>query len=589
VHPSQLAAAAAPAGGAALDQVLIPSLGAAVVVAALVAVGARRRSGRSYAWLDRAEALASARSGGLPGWAALPLALGGLSLLAAVFGLQWDVALHADRGRDTGPLANPSHYFILLGLLGAFAAGWLAVVLPQARPGPAAVRISADWHAPAGGLAMMATSGFALAGFPLDDVWHRLFGQDVTLWGPTHLMMLAGAALTLVGMGVLLVEGARAAGTAPRRPDLVLLCGGLLLGLSIFQDEFDHGIPQFRLLFHPLLIAAAAGAALVAARLLAGRGGALGAVVLFLLARAALALLVGPVLGETAARFPLYVAEALLVEGAALAVGTARAGRFAVVAGVLAGTLGVAAELAWSHAWMPLAWPAHLLPGAVAVGAVGGVGGAVLGAFLAGALRLRRDEARVLPAAVAALAVAGAGLALLPTSVPDVRAAVDLRPAGPGRVHATVRVDPPGALEGADWLRTVAWQGGGVEGAPLRRTGPGRYATTEPLPVGGSWKTAIRFHRGRELAILPVFLPADPAIAGADEVPALPRFIRAFVADRDVLQRERRDGIPPALWTAAVAAVLALIAALVAGLGAALARLARLGDGVPGRAPGAVV
>ena len=34
---------------------------------------------------------------------------------------------------------------------------------------------------------------YALMGFPLDDIWHRIFGQDVTLWGPTHLMMIGGA------------------------------------------------------------------------------------------------------------------------------------------------------------------------------------------------------------------------------------------------------------------------------------------------------------------------------------------------------------------------------------------------------------
>ena len=37
---------------------------------------------------------------------------------------------------------------------------------------------------------------YALIGFPLDDIWHRIFGQDVTLWGPTHLMMIGGAGLS---------------------------------------------------------------------------------------------------------------------------------------------------------------------------------------------------------------------------------------------------------------------------------------------------------------------------------------------------------------------------------------------------------
>ena len=237
------AATAAPAGGSPLEQVVIATAGATVVIAVLLAVGMRRRSGRSFAWLDLAERLASQGAGGIPGWAALPVALGAGSLVAAIFGLQWDVSLHADKGRDAGPLANPSHYFILLGLLGIFAAGWLAVVLPREKPGPAAVRIGQDWHAPVGGLAMMGTSGFALMGFPLDDLWHRLFGQDVTLWGPTHLIMLTGAAFTLVGMGILLVEGdrARRAAAVPGRPwrwplaaqrtKLILLCGGLLVGI----------------------------------------------------------------------------------------------------------------------------------------------------------------------------------------------------------------------------------------------------------------------------------------------------------------------------------------------------------------------
>ena len=44
-----------------------------------------------------------------------------------------------------------------------------------------------------GGVLICACGAFALLGFPLDDLWHRLFGQDVTLWGPTHLMLIGGA------------------------------------------------------------------------------------------------------------------------------------------------------------------------------------------------------------------------------------------------------------------------------------------------------------------------------------------------------------------------------------------------------------
>ena len=46
---------------------------------------------------------------------------------------------------------------------------------------------------------ILVCSGIALAGFPLDDVWHRIFGQDVTLWGPTHLLLFGGASLSTLG------------------------------------------------------------------------------------------------------------------------------------------------------------------------------------------------------------------------------------------------------------------------------------------------------------------------------------------------------------------------------------------------------
>src|SRR3712207_8752044 len=124
------------------------------------------------------------------------------SLITAVFGMYWDIALPIAVGRDEGPLANPAHYFILAGLFGIFTAGFVAMVLPKEKPSAASIRLGKDWHAPLGGVLICACGAFSLTGFPLDDVWHRIFGQDVTLWGPTHLMLIGGAAMTLVGIAV---------------------------------------------------------------------------------------------------------------------------------------------------------------------------------------------------------------------------------------------------------------------------------------------------------------------------------------------------------------------------------------------------
>ena len=453
---------------------------------------------------------------------------------------------------------------------------------------------------------MMACASFAALGFPLDDLWHRLFGQDVTLWGPTHMMMLTGAALTLVGILVLMAEGRRARGeeSAPAaggrpwyapawlvatRTRLILAAGGLLVGLSIYQGEFDFGVPQYRMLFHPALIALAAAGALVAARLMAGKGAAFGAALFFIVLRGGLTLLVHDGLGRSVSHFPLYLAEAALVEGLALWLGTRRPMRLALASGAAVGTVGVLAEWGWSHAWMPLAWPSSLLPGAVLVAVPVAMAAGALGAVLAEAVGPGRAPAaapagrRRTLAAVAAVAVVAVALgALLPTTVPSgARATASLArvdgPNGPS-VQGLIRVSPRDTAAGANWFSEFAWQGHRqIVSAPLREVAPGTYLMPEPLPAHGSWKSVIRLQKGDELASVPVYLPADRAIPVGGVAAGL-HFDRPFQADHHILQRERRTDVPAWLFTAATVAVMATILVLILLLGWALRRLGPGGE-----------
>src|SRR3954453_20343940 len=364
-----LAATPPPAGGAEIAQIAIATVAATLATGALLFLGFGHRNGRTQVLQRLADH--SEEASGFPGWVAFPSAVATASLLTAVFGMYWDISIHIDQGRDPGPLANPAHYFILLGLFGIFSAGFFAMVLPKERPSTVAVRIGRDWWAPLGGVLTCACGAFSLIGFPLDDVWHRLFGQDVTLWGPTHLMLIGGAAMTLVGIAVLSVEGMRANAAAEvpvrelvhtRLARAIALTGGLMLGLSTFQAEFDFGVPQFQLIFQPMLLMIAAGVGLVLARTYAGPGAALGAAGFFILLRGILALLVGPVLGQTTPHFPLYLVEAVVVEAVALFVTTKRPFAFGLASGVGIGTVGLAAEWAWSHIWMTLAGAGGAFP-----------------------------------------------------------------------------------------------------------------------------------------------------------------------------------------------------------------------------------
>jgi hypothetical protein len=593
-------AASEPAGGAALDQVFIATGGAAVATGLLLWLILRHRA-RGDTPLGRMAAI-SERVSGLPGWAALPSGVAAVSLLTALLGMYWDIALHIDQGRDAGPLANPAHYLILAGLFGVFSAGVLAIALPaRERPGPAAVRLG-TFEAPVGGILIASAGAFALIGFPLDDVWHRLFGQDVTLWGPTHLMLIGGAGMTLIGQAVLLAEGMRArreSGYARVRgmdeslisPATVTmlrrvgLMGGLLIGLSTFQAEFDFGVPQFRLVFQPLLIAVAAGTALVAARVWIGAGGALAAAVFFLVARGIVSFLVGPVLGETTPALPLYLGSALLVEGVALLLDPRRrALAFGAGAGLLVGTAGFWSEWAWSHAVMPLPWTADILPEGLVLSTVGAVAGGLTGALIGAALRGELPRPSVARTAfVASVVAVGACVGYgLNTHVPaGARATVSLaqtRPAPNREVRATVRVAPASLADGAAWVQITAWQGGGLVVDRLQKVGPGEYRSTKPIPVHGDWKTLLRLHDGTTLAAAPIFLPRDTAIP-APEIKALPAFTRPFENEVKFLQRERKSDVPGWLFAAASLVVLAIALAFLAALAWGLARVARAGPG----------
>ena len=574
-----------PAGGAAATEVIGATAGALVATSLLFALGFGHRAGRTQL-LDRWSRSAG-RIGGLPPWVALPSALGTASLITALLGMYWDISLHIDNGRDAGPLANPAHYLILFGLFGIFAAGFLSMTIPKEKPCPTAIRLYDGWYVPLGGLLMAAAGGFALIGFPLDDLWHRLFGQDVTLWGPTHLMLIGGASVSLIGQGVLLAEGTRTQGIlrgGDRVPFWLMLRraalgGGFLIGLSTFQAEFDFGVPQFDFLFQPMLIALAASIGLVSARLWGGRGGALAAVAFFLVVRGFVSLMVGGVWGQSTPHLPLYLAEALLVEGAGALLLARRPLAFGAVAGALIGTVGTAAEWAWSHVWMPLPWPSALLPEAIVVTVLAGLGGGLVGTFIGGALRVRpepfpRGARVVFP--LAGLLVAGLiafGLATSPQDGITARVHVqDVPGGGPRSVNATVTLDPPSAADDAKWFTTTAWQGGGLVVDRLERVREGVYRTQAPVPVHGAWKAEFRLHTGRSLVGVPVYLPEDPAIP-AKALPARASFERPFVRDKDILQREAKSGTG-GLTLPAYGIVLAITLSIIALNAWALVRLA---------------
>lgn len=577
-------------GGAALDQVIGMSVAAMIISLGLLWIGYQHRQ-RKITWLRDLGDWAGNKFH-RPPWVALPIMLFITTIICALFGFIWDVSLHIGKGRDPGPLANPAHYFILFGLFILFIAGCLACILSYDKPGPAAVRITKTWYAPVGGILMAGCGLYALIGFPLDDVWHRIFGQDVTLWGPTHLMMIGGAGFSTLAALYLEYEGRLAAGKdAPKdRPTVKFLqylaFAGLVIGMSVFQIEFDFGVMQFRQVFEPMLIAAAAALGLVAARIMLGRGAAVIAALLAIALRGLVALAVGPVLGAPINWFALYLGPALVVELLALTPLFKRPIVFGLVSGVGIATVGLWLESLWIDAVYEYAWPTSIWPEALAmsipVAALVGACGAMIGMVLTDQ-RLPTRAIGIGLVALSVLAIAGATANGLRYDVPqNATASITLTDApsiGDQRMAtADIRINPPDLVSAdPNWVSILGWQGGlanqrGIFVDHLEKVGPGHYRSTEPMPVSGQWKTLLRVHDGRTMGAVPIYLHGDPGI-GAAEVPAEASMTRPFVAEITILQRERNPDVPQSLWLVGCIVVLVCTLSLIAGLSWGAGRL----------------
>ncbi|AGB26442.1 hypothetical protein Mycsm_06289 [Mycobacterium sp. JS623] len=591
-EPLSVLAQGSEGGGAALDQVIGMSVAALVVTAGLLWIGYLHRQ-RRITWLNNLAEWAG-RKFKRPPWVALPMALFIATLICALFGFIWDVSLHIGKGRDPGPLANPAHYFILFGLFLLFIAGCMACVLPYEKPGPSAVRITRDWYAPVGGILMAGCGLYALLGFPLDDVWHRIFGQDVTLWGPTHLMMIGGAGFSTLSAVLLNHEGLRAMGDDAPTGGIgikfvqYLGFGGILVGLSVYQIEFDFGVPQFRQVFQPMLIAAAGAFALVAARIMLGRGAAILAALLAIVLRGGVALVVGPILGAPINWFALYLGSAIVVELVGLTPLYKRPVVFGAVSGLAVATVGLWLESLWIDSVYYFAWPTSIWPEALAmaipVAVLTGCCGAMFGLVVT-SQRLPSRAISIGLVVLTILALGGATATGLRYHVPEnVTATVTLAdapaPQGQRMVNVDAQINPPNFIsENPNWVAILAWQGHlnnerGRVIDNLEKVGPGHYRSTEPVPVWGTWKTLLRLHDGKTLTAVPIYLAGDPGI-GAKEVPAEASFTRPFVAEITILQRERNPETPAVLWTVGCVVVLFCTLVMLGGLSWGAGRINR--------------
>jgi hypothetical protein len=301
------------------------------------------------------------------------------------------------------------------------------------------------------------------------------------------------------------------------------------------------------------------------------------------------------VLGQTTPHFPLYIVEAVIVELVALRYSRRHPITLGAISGVLIGTVGFAAEYAWAGMVHTIAWPSSLILEGVVCATVGGVAGGVIGGFIGRAVTEGEPAERVPRWAVPVAAVAA--VALLAWAIPSPNgntpkatlSLTDAKPSGSQReVYVTAKLDPPSAADNPRWFVVTAWQGGGSVVSDLKKVGPGTYRSEKPIPVGGEdWKSTLRLQTGRAVLGLPIYLPADDAIPVKAVPPPQGTETRAFVRDKQLLQREQKKGVSGVLTLIAYIAVLLIWSTMLGVVGWGLSRLGRsLGSSPPRRPRG---
>lgn len=166
--------------------------------------------------------------------------------LQAELGLAWDRNWHDLVGRNE--FFTPPHIMLYSGIaLSGFIALFVVLVdtyrYYQKKPGVddnSTVRILHFFHAPLGYVILGFGAFIDLLAAPFDNYWHLLYGIDVTLWSPFHLMGTVGGIIVALGIAFVFASEAvieRQSASQPRRfLGLSGLEWGMLLILSAYLN-----------------------------------------------------------------------------------------------------------------------------------------------------------------------------------------------------------------------------------------------------------------------------------------------------------------------------------------------------------------
>lgn len=180
------------------------------------------------------------------------LTLGGL-------GAVWDREWHAYVGRDQ--FFTPPHTLIYSCVAGCGLIALTLVLIETARyrrkaegaDDSSMVQVFRFFHAPLGFVVTGFGALLAMTAAPLDNYWHEIYGIDIAMWAPFHMMGITGGLIGILGMVYVFASEAaidREAGQKRRRfLGLTALDWGTLLVISSLMNFTLTGFLQFPIVY----------------------------------------------------------------------------------------------------------------------------------------------------------------------------------------------------------------------------------------------------------------------------------------------------------------------------------------------------
>ena len=165
-----------------------------------------------------------------------------LGSIVSMVGVSWDIQWHTFVGRDRTLI--PPHLMMLSGIALAGLAALLVVALETAwarrQPEFAArtTRFADFFYAPLGAYIAGFTALAAAIAFPLDSYWHALYGIDVRIWAPFHVMILSAGAMIPFGAAFLLNASASLGTETGARSSTRLARLGMVLAFAAVLGIF---------------------------------------------------------------------------------------------------------------------------------------------------------------------------------------------------------------------------------------------------------------------------------------------------------------------------------------------------------------